>query len=202
MKEYTRESTVKQDLYEFDELEIDIQEKTIEQNRYYAVDTNWCDYILYDWQEKLEELGFREPKIYFSGFDAQGDGACFVCKCIEPEKLINFIELFDGKGRHYTLLKRFLEEVELSIEKTQNFYNHANTCTLYYSWPAYFEDYPKALARLEELLEYFKDIRRELCYDIYRDLEQEYAVLTSDATVKEHLRSIGANFLINGKIYS
>lgn len=37
----------------------------------------WYDFIYDDWKETLENAGFINPEIHFSGFWSQGDGACF-----------------------------------------------------------------------------------------------------------------------------
>ena len=33
--------------------------------------------IIEDWTEELEQRGLEQTKIWFTGFGAQGDGACF-----------------------------------------------------------------------------------------------------------------------------
>jgi hypothetical protein len=40
----------------------------------------WWGCVYEDWKQRLEELGFFNIHIYFSGFASQGDGACFAAR--------------------------------------------------------------------------------------------------------------------------
>lgn len=50
------------------------------------LDYEWWDCVEDDWKERLEKKGFMDPKISFSGFWSQGDGASFTCRYIDFQK--------------------------------------------------------------------------------------------------------------------
>ena len=73
--------TVQIELFTFEELTPEVQKKVIEDNRYMNVEFfDWYHLIIENWTGKLEEAGYLEPEILFSGFCSQGDGASFMCK--------------------------------------------------------------------------------------------------------------------------
>jgi hypothetical protein len=68
------------EVYKIDELPEAIRQKVIDNNRYSNVDWEyWNESLLEQWTEKLESLGYNNPKIRYSGFNSQGDGASFTC---------------------------------------------------------------------------------------------------------------------------
>jgi hypothetical protein len=69
--------TIKTILYEFDELSDKAKKKAIEHFGQWWHEDFDGDGIKYLWKTKLEELGYKNADIKFSGFDSQGDGACF-----------------------------------------------------------------------------------------------------------------------------
>jgi hypothetical protein len=71
----------------FDELEDSAKETARDRVREMeAEDSNWHDFIIEDWQQRLENKGFNDPEIQYSGFWSQGDGASFTCKSIDWDK--------------------------------------------------------------------------------------------------------------------
>jgi hypothetical protein len=64
-------------VYGFAELTGDVQKNVVDHFRDINIDYEWWNCLYDDWNTKLEEYGFTTPKIYFSGFYSQGDGACF-----------------------------------------------------------------------------------------------------------------------------
>lgn len=75
-----RELTVKKTYKTFEELTKEEQKKQIEKNRDINTDHGWSDFLVGDFKDKLKKLGFYEIKVYWSGFNSQGDGACFEAK--------------------------------------------------------------------------------------------------------------------------
>lgn len=55
-----------------------------------ATDHEWWEYCYEKWQDALDQIGFTDAKISFSGFWSQGDGASF-SSGINPERLIDFM---------------------------------------------------------------------------------------------------------------
>lgn len=56
-----------------------------------GLDYEWWDSIEDEWKQELEELGFNEPDIAFSGFSSQGDGASFTAKSFDFMKFVGYI---------------------------------------------------------------------------------------------------------------
>ncbi len=180
-------------VYELEE----VKEKAIEKNRFINVDfDDWSDFIIEEWQEKLKNIGFCNPKIYYSGFCSQGDGSCFDNDSyhIDLDLLLNHVDLTDEeKARLYDLKS----ELEIKIEVINHHYNHENTRKIYILHYIDNKDDEELIEKFEELLE---ELRIELCKEIYVDLEDEYNYLTSDKAILETLQANSYYFESNGDI--
>lgn len=89
--------------YEFDEdgdrggnlhfvqLNDEAKERARDWYRNGGLDYEWWDSIEDEWKQELEELGFNEPDIAFSGFSSQGDGASFTAKSFDFMKFVGYI---------------------------------------------------------------------------------------------------------------
>lgn len=60
--------------------------------REWATDHAWYEFVYSTWKEALDQIGFENADISFSGFWCQGDGASFTAT-IDPEKLLTFLLL-------------------------------------------------------------------------------------------------------------
>lgn len=69
--------TIEINLYSFDELSQDAQEKVIDKNYDINIDHEWWDSTYEDAKSIGKIMGIEISNIYFSGFSSQGDGACF-----------------------------------------------------------------------------------------------------------------------------
>lgn len=90
---------VQKEVYTFGELlrleeEGTVDSRVVEQVREklqeWATDGDWWEYTVDLWEEALEQVGFTEVKIYFSGFANQGDGASFEAR-VNVEKVAAFL---------------------------------------------------------------------------------------------------------------
>ena len=183
--------TKQYNVYKFDELSDDAQQHAFEKYRYFNVeDSFWYEYILDNWTEQLEKIGFYNAKIYFSGFSSQGDGAVFESG-IDHEKLCNTLIMCAGKNniqafqcdKALKLLDGNLWDCQ--IQRTNSRYSHESACRLYldrYDYSKNDDYWNKFFNSLEETLE---DYRRDLCFAIYKDLETEYEYQTSDEQLRE-----------------
>lgn len=64
----------------------------------WATDHNWWEFVYEDWKTALEQVGFADAEIQFSGFWSPGDGASFTA-WLNVEKLIKFLSTdIDGKN--------------------------------------------------------------------------------------------------------
>ena len=187
--------------YTVDKLPEDIKQWVLDKYRHLEVeDFDWWDCVYDDWKEKLQEFGFMEPEIYFSGFGSQGDGACFDCKHIDIRKFAShhketFIKLFFPHiNKHLDAIENC---VDFRIERNSyaNHYSHRNT--RYVDWQIHTdvdEELGERLAatfeeKIKEISGLIDDVRTELSDKIYKSLWDEYDYLTSDEAVIEALNS-------------
>lgn len=185
-------------VYELDE----VKEKAIEKNRYINVDYcfPWYDEKITFWEDILKEYGFSNPKIYFSGFCSQGDGACFDNDSynMDLNLLLNNVDLTDEEREKIYSLKGYFD---LTIEKNgyARHYEHEKTRYINIDCFCDKEDDEILLRKFESLLE---ELRESLCAQIYHDLKEEYEYLTSDSAVYDTLQVNEYFFEENGEIFS
>ena len=199
--------TIEINLYRYDELSPQAKEKVAEQYSGINTEYEWWTFTYEHWQEKLEEQGFTNPKIYFSGFWSQGDGACFDAEidlAIQFEQYKNFLlchgteKIKRAMHNHENWIYDYLyNETSYDIAVVNHRYSHESTrritsyCTsrrgiltdIYYD----FEDW-------------LEDRRKNFCMEIYRDLQQEYEYLSSKECIAETLRSNEYEFTQEGKV--
>ncbi|MEM3335451.1 MAG: hypothetical protein QXY47_05415 [Thermoplasmata archaeon] len=194
--------TIKLKTYTFDELKDEVKEKVLEKYRDINVNYDgWHDFIIDDWKRKIENLGYENVKIYYSGFYSQGDGACFVAT-VNIEKWIKKHKA----GRRF---RKLLNEVRAgyyayigikhnlsSWLKSRYRYNFSTSTDVVFYGDSELSE--KAYKQLEEMVELIKEEREELGNEIYRDLEKEYNYLTSDEAIIETLIKNDYEFLEDG----
>ena len=71
---------------EYDQLGPDAQERARDNYREGNLDYEWWDHIYEEWIAELEEMGWHNPEINFSGFASQGDGASFTATGLDFKK--------------------------------------------------------------------------------------------------------------------
>lgn len=171
--------TVKINTYTFNELSPEIQGKVLEKNRYINTDSDfWHESTLEHWKEKLKVQGFDEPKILFSGFGSQGDGACFTCSNIDFEKVLNgkyktvdVLSSISHNGRYY-----YAKSTEVQV-------NTGDTVTN--------EEHQQIESDIEAE-------RERIGNEIYKDLEKDWDYYTSDEAIKETFEANDSEFLKDG----
>jgi hypothetical protein len=122
------------DVYTFEELPEHIQNKLIEDEREY-LSSDWDQFfyqdILDDWVTRLEDQGFNNPKINYTGFWSQGDGASFTTDNIDLIKLCDHLELWpEGKEKTYRSLLENLSYTAY-LKRTNHHYYHKYSTTFY-----------------------------------------------------------------------
>lgn len=199
------------DLYPFDELSKDIQEKVIERYREWNVsDLDWSESTIIYWEEKLAEIGFEDAKIYWRGFWSQGDGAFFEARC-NTEKLLNTLIYCEvRKTPRFGVEKSWKYEralayneafgINIGIIRSNFRYDHDN-CG-YVSCQFDVTNMSKKMYREEEILaDDINELRRDLCQTIYSDLQKEYEYLTSDDCIVDMIKAHELEFTITGDRY-
>jgi len=182
------------------------QQRAIDDARYSEVDSgyDWWDNVFEDAvrmaallgieidQRNGEHHSYAGPKIYFSGFCDQGDGACFQgtyrpkpdafaavkAEC-NDETLISLAERLTTLNVESTLH----HEVKLCYVTVSTYgrYSHSNTMSATYEYDADVAETDSAFE--DDLLACL----REFADWIYNQLEAEFDYLTSDEVVKERL---------------
>ncbi len=72
--------------FKFDKLSDEAKEVAREWYREHMNDYEWWDHIYDEWKEELNDMGFYNVEIAFSGFWSQGDGASFTADSFDLEK--------------------------------------------------------------------------------------------------------------------
>jgi hypothetical protein len=186
------------ELYEFEELPADVQEKVLDNERRINVeDVEWYDFLFEEWKEKLEKKGFKSPDISFSGFSYQGDGASFTCKNVD---IPAFVASLDYKGKYTRLLSAIKDdtaEVNASVVRVDFHYSHENTVG---TSVEVLSDDDKVVQLGQDLDATMTQVVRKLSQEIYKELESEYDGLLSDEAVKDTILANEYTFTINGKM--
>ena len=179
--------TVQIELFTFEELAPEVQKKVIEDNRYLNVEYfDWYHSIIEEWTAKLEEAGYMEPEILFSGFYSQGDGASFTAK-LDMEKFLT------GK---YEALRGL--ELSGSVIRHNSRYVHEN------STHVEIHDTEGNATKEQDalILDLEQDLNAKILSinkEIYKDLEDDYEFQTSDEVVRECLINQEGHYEKNGK---
>ena len=197
--------------YRYDELSEEAKERVLKEQRHVNVRFNdWHDLIIDAWKFSLEEFAFFAPKIYFSGFYSQGDGACFECDSIYTDKLFEAVKseintfsqgFQDFFKTQETALSTFMEDyVSFTIETRIHRYCHENT--RYIDWNVYGTDKKSEYFEhfIDEIGEWLEEKRKTFCKEIYQQLEEEYENQTSDESVIYTVSSDEYEFLEDGRL--
>lgn len=189
----TKEITV----YSFSELADEVKSEVLDSFRDINTDFMWYDFLFDFWQEELEKFGFYRPKIYFSGFGSQGDGACFESQ-IDLEKAFECYIAETGIPKHLKSLQGFIAaECYAAIVVTNPHYLHWNTRSIEHSSS---HEGKHLNAFFEKFMKWLEEKRISFCQRIYRELETEYEHLTSDDAVKETIEANDYEFTATGKV--
>jgi hypothetical protein len=213
--------TITKEVYTFQEL-IDLNKGTEKARQWLceaATSFDWYDCVYETWVEALDQIGFTDAKINFSGFGCQGDGASFTSN-IDVERLATFLSteiapencikgdpedfrpwiVHKCRGvptnHAYRRLAGLGEYLSCKVVRTSHSYSHELTCGVEVEVFGGRADKVDALAGAFE-----KDVetlRYALCKAIYRDLEKEYEYLTSDEALLEMAEANDYTFTING----
>lgn len=198
-----REIKVIYDVYTFEELPEHIQDKLIEGEREY-LSSDWNDFFCQDvldsWVSRLEEQGFNNPDINYSGFWSQGDGASFTTDSIDLIKLCDHLELWPtGKEKTYRSLLKNLSYTTY-LKRTNHHYYHENSTTFYchvdYQW-----GHTEAQNALDKFFQDIEPLIDEHIVDmgiaIYRDLQEDYEAYTTEDFARKQLIDLGREYIVD-----
>jgi hypothetical protein len=203
-------------VYTFNELSEEIQEKVINAYRDNSYNFDFNDFhgqfIIDYWIEKLQDIGFEDAQIEYTGFYSQGDGASFTAS-VNIEKLINTFTMDNiiTKGQAI-LYNKFLGlrdiniiEMLYYIEKSSSRYSHEQTMYITNESEFYLNEnntaYDYFNSKFEELAEEIIEFARSIAQDIYFELRQEYEYINSEEYIKNELIERELEFYEDGCIY-
>ena len=175
-------------IYSFNELSMEAQQKVIK-NLYdiNVYDDTWHECILEEFTAQLNEKGFLDAEIFFSGFWSQGDGLCFDAK-IDVEK-------FTNKRLSYVIEN--YSNIYISKTNNSNLYSHEKTRYIDYE-PTGRKNIDTAIEKLANEIE---SERLSICKDFYRQLEKAYEDLCSEESIIETIEANNYEFTEAGNRY-
>lgn len=178
----------------FDELSKEEQEEVIEHYRDINTNYDWHDYLIEEWTEKLEKMGYQDVKILYSGFYSQGDGACF-----EAEVDIRTWLKKHKLATKYSLICQKADDWKITIKHNWRYYFSSSTKVDYEYWGE--NETTRQIEQIEEIIKLIEEDRERLGNEIYEELRSDYEGLMSKEAVAETLRINEYNFY-GGKIWS
>ena len=204
---------IQKEVFSFKEL-IELKAKGTEKVRDKLIQWNTENHILtenafeYVWKEALNQIGFINPKLNFSGFGCQGDGASFTCEWFECKKLIEFFTTDIQPSKTIAISKRNEHEEDFfpwiveqigsqlnpefsgidfeingKVTRKATRYVHENSCEVELE---YMHELTESQLQLFFQFETsVNELRIKLCKAIYNSLEKENDDLSSDECLIE-----------------
>jgi hypothetical protein len=182
--------------FEFSQLSPKAKKVALDNNREILINDNWFEDVINEWQQKLDDLGYYDTQIYFTGFHNQGDGACFTYKGCDS---------FNEKFKVWALKNRSIKAEQLSgrvyISGVKiGMYCHENSIENHVEIDFDgFKMMQKAKDFIQDEIEknvnYFQ---KEISKKIYRDLKNCYSALTSDSIITDELNDLNVLFNEDG----
>ena len=217
-------------VFTFDELQEDIQEKALDNLRDINVDYEWWECTMGYYVDLLARVGFEGADISFSGFYCQGDGSSFVANC-DAQKILDSM-FFENEGQIAWLIKKGLTDkataelkrwtlwfamaenhggIRFSIRRNASRYSHEFTVspdveidgsyTDNGTWTnGVWESVFMSKVGLGVLQSMFEEYARDWCRKVYKGLEDEYEYLTSDEAITETILANGYSFTEDGEL--
>lgn len=205
-----RTETTTRTLYKLEELSPKAQETAFETWRETEPYDNWWDCTYSDFETICDIIGVdigrrqngkkTEPKIFFSGFWSQGDGASFFghyrygkeSKKKIREHAPQDAELHRITDALFDIQKPYLYGLTAEITSLGSNYSHSNTMgvDVDFGSRAYDRDVEKEVTQL----------LRSLADWLYRQLEKEHEYLTSEEVFKENAEANDYEFTESGKM--
>lgn len=203
-------------VYRLDELSDTAKDKARAWYRDGGFDYDWYDAVYEDFQRIAEILGIRfktctvrlmgggsrqEPRIFFTGFWSQGDGASF-------DGYYAYRKNAPAEIRSYAPQDTTLRGIADALQAIQrrNFYQLRAEAT---HRGHYYHEYCMAISvtrdsptwqnMTADAEEVVTEALRNLSRWLYRQLEREYEYLTSDEAVDEAITTNGYTFTADGK---
>jgi len=196
---------VEQKIYRFNELSEAAKQKAIEAHRNFGSEDYNSDFLIDEFELRLNENGFLNSKIYYSGFWSQGDGLSF-------DANINLIFFINKHKDQLPLLHKILHS-----ERDLYYYIDAGICKNFYSYhyshkkTRYSEvSFNHLDSRIEKVLEkevieltnIIESDRLDFCDKFYEILKDDYESRLEDSNIIDSLITGEYEFTKDGEIYN
>ena len=195
--------TVETKVYTFNELSDEAKQVAINNHREINAYDGWWEPIYEGLHDRAEQAGFEVQDIYFSGFWSQGDGAMFTYSGFNDGMLKSFVEQLDLSDADKVVILSQADTCGKGIHRGH--YYHEQSCDHYNTLDSTNPDWEYATDLISQHDDAFDKyvIRtyKDLCRELYRDLEKYYEELTSDEAVEDMLINNEYEFTENGKIF-
>lgn len=194
--------TIQVELYKFNELSQEAQDKAVESEQSINVYDDWHDFIYEKHKRIATEAGFGVEDQYHSGFWSQGDGAMFTYNDLDPKLLKEAVDKLEISEQE----KELLSTAYLSGHgKHSGHYYHENSADHYLNLEV---DGSEESDKLQSLIDehysavehYITKLYRSLCLDLYEDLKSTYEYLTSREAIIEGIEANDLEFYESGKL--
>jgi hypothetical protein len=209
-------------LYSFDELSTEAQNKAIENLSDINVDHEWWDFVYTDFITIAEYFGIEIEKnrnstqMFFTGFYSQGDGSAFAgtidvqkfIECIEGEKWrehapkeeLKFYKVTPNIKRVCKLIASGTIDLYANVKMT----NRETSVKLEYDW-SFAGDYKcsnpiRVETTINDLIELLEDGIETLNSWFFNQLRTEYEYQTSREQIIETIKANEYTFTENGKL--
>ena len=180
--------------YNFSELSKNAKKVALENHRY-----DFCDYNLLNFCDeitsKIKSI-FENVEFQYTGFYSQGDGACFMFKGLNFEKLF---EVFERQNITFSNeVKEFLKENFTCESIAHGIYCHEKSVSI--EWNCDNEEkFEKEIQMFADCLE---NLRYSLCQELYSELQSLHEEFISDEYVADCLEMNEYEFLESGKDFA
>jgi hypothetical protein len=168
-----------------------VRDKLIQWNTGYDILTEnvfECD----GWKEALNQIGFINPKLEFSGFGNQGDEASFTCEWIECKKLIEFFTTNSIEDFYpWIVIKQIGSQFNTDFSGIDFEINGKVTSDDRREYTGVVEleyNYELTESQLQLFYQFetsVNELRIQLCKAIYHSLEKENYALSTDESLIE-----------------
>ena len=191
------------DVYKYDGLSKEAQQKVIEDNHDINTDYEWFESDFECMIEELTKKGFDDAEIFFSGFYSQGDGACFTAN-LNVEKIMKYFKL---ATKYTDLLKKYV--IPGNVKADNHHYCHSNVMYLDIELDAIVDIKRLSIAQQDALSDVEEELRIKLfeiakneADKIYATLQKTYEHLTSEDVIIETIKENEYVFLKDGKRFN
>lgn len=190
------------EIYKFEELDKNIQQKVIEKN--YDINVNyydWWDSTQEDFYRILDILGYYDIKSYFSGFHSQGDGASFQANWNYNKNMMKLIKEYAPLDYELQDIAKILTDLsrrnfyKLSAKIIQTGY-YCHEFTMYVDYVEKFN----GTEPTQDSEDIFKECSRRLARWYYSQLNNDYDFLTSEDSIVDTIIANEYEFYADGEM--